>query len=209
MKRSKNFFYRINPNEVLGEAIFQEDKEQWFMQFFHDLRNDDPLSAKTDLAKEIIEEAHSFRAKRSRAGKASAEQRLTKDEQKGTYVQHMLNDVEQKETYVQHMLEDVGMCCNTSQPVAVAVAVAETKELKEGDKSPPLSPEKMMWDMGVKILTESGTPEKEARTFLGKHFRDNKIKLAEVISYIAVARPIDPKAYITKALQPEKPRLVM
>ena len=83
------------------------------------------------------------------------------------------------------------------------------KEIKEGDKSPPLSPEKMMWDMGVKILTESGTPEKEARTFLGKHFRDNKIKLAEVISYIAVARPIDPKAYITKALLPEKPRLVM
>jgi acyl transferase domain-containing protein len=115
MKKGKNFFYRINPCEVLSEVIFAEDKEKWFMQFFNDLRNDNPEAAVIPLAADIIMEAQGFRAKRSLAGKASAEQRAT-------HVEHMLKDVEHNTTSV--------------QPVAVAVAVAvaepttDTKDIK-------------------------------------------------------------------------------
>lgn len=91
---AKNFFYRVNPCEVLAEAIFSENKEFWFMQFFQDLKNDDPSSAKIDLARNIIQEAHEFRAKRSVAGKASVKQRTDRGQQKATHVQHMLPDDE-------------------------------------------------------------------------------------------------------------------
>jgi len=86
MKDSKNFFYRINPCEVLAEVIFSDNKEKWFLQFFSDLKNDDPEQAQLELSKQIIIEAHGFRAKRAVAGKASAEQRANKK-------QHMLTDV--------------------------------------------------------------------------------------------------------------------
>lgn len=122
MSKSKNFFYRINPNEVLGEVIFVENKEKWFLQFFNDLRKDDPETAVTDMAKGIILEAHGFREKRSKAGKASAEQRAIKEQQEATYVEHMLEDVEHE--------------INTTQPVAIAVAVTEAIPKKESKPKP-------------------------------------------------------------------------
>lgn len=100
MKKGKNFFYRVNPESVLSEltSINHDEWLQFFLNFFHDLRNDDPCDTKTDIAAIIIKESHNFRELRSKAGKAS---------------------VKQKATYVEHMLKDV-------QPIAVAVAVAET-----------------------------------------------------------------------------------
>lgn len=99
MKKQKNFFYRVNPESVLSEltSINHSEWLQFFLNFFHDLRNDDPTTAKTDIAGKIIIESHNFRELRSKAGKAS---------------------VQQKSTYVEHMLKDV-------QPVAVTVAVTE------------------------------------------------------------------------------------
>lgn len=102
MKKGKNFFYRVNPESVLSEltSINHDEWLQFFLNFFHDLRNDDPCDTKTDIAATIIKESHNFRELRSKAGKAS---------------------VKQKATYVEHMLKDV-------QPVAVAVAVIKEKE---------------------------------------------------------------------------------
>jgi uncharacterized phage protein (TIGR02220 family) len=98
VSKGKNFFYRINPLAVMAQVGFETNREQWFIQFFSDLINDDPGTAKIPLAAEIIKEAHNFRELRSKAGKASVKQ-------KGTYVQHMLKDV---------------------QPEAVAVTETET-----------------------------------------------------------------------------------
>ena len=100
---AKNFFYRINPTEVMAAAGFEVDREKWFIQFFRDLMADDPDKAETDLAAEYIREAHAFRDSRSAAGKASASKRQQK------YL-----DVEQESTRVEHTL-------NYVQPVAVTV----------------------------------------------------------------------------------------
>ena len=103
--KTKNFFYRVNPESVLSEltSINHDEWLQFFLNFFHDLRNDDIANTKTMIAGKIISESHNFRELRSKAGKAS---------------------VKQKATYVEHMLKDV-------QPVAVAVAVSSISTKKE------------------------------------------------------------------------------
>jgi len=134
--KGKNFFYRINPESVLSEMTSIDHSEwlQWFLNFFHDLRNDDPANAKTQLASNIILEAHNFRSKRAVAGKASAEQRATKEQHKSTNVEHMLNN---------------------AQPVAVAVAVAVTKEeSKDREKSCRFTPPTVE-EVGVYCLERS------------------------------------------------------
>lgn len=127
-KRTKNFFYRINPNEVLGEAIFQEDKEQWFLQFFNDLRNDDPENTKTDLAKEIIIEAHAFREKRSIAGKASAAQKHNKKKRKATNVEHMLDTC--LEVLQQNSTNSSSSKATAKKPYAENVSMTESEYQK-------------------------------------------------------------------------------
>lgn len=100
---AKNFFYRINPTEVMAAAGFEADREKWFIQFFRDLMGDDPDKAGTELAAEYIREAHEFRESRAEAGRASARKR-----------QQVLNNALQESTHVEHML-------NYVEPVAVAV----------------------------------------------------------------------------------------
>lgn len=100
---AKNFFYRINPTEVMAAAGFEADREKWFIQFFRDLMADDPDQAQTELAAEYIREAHDFRESRAEAGRASARKR-----------QQVLEDAQQKPTHVEHMF-------NYVEPVAVAV----------------------------------------------------------------------------------------
>lgn len=94
MKKGKNFFYRVNPTEVLAVVGFEKDRESWFLQFFRELQNDDIDAAKIPLAAQIISESNGFRALRAEAGKASAEKRTNKS-------QHMLTDVQQESTSVQ------------------------------------------------------------------------------------------------------------
>jgi hypothetical protein len=76
---------------------------------------------------------------------------------------------------------------------------------KEGDKSPV----DLIWTIGLRILTDAGASEKNARTFLGKHVKTNRERLAEVISQMAVNTPVEPIAYIEKALQPRKREVVV
>jgi len=108
---TKNFFYRVNPNEILAEltALPHDEWLKFLVNFFHDLRNDEPDKATTQIAAEIIREAHQFRAKRSIAGKASAQQRATN-------VEHMLSDVEQ--------------CSTSSSSSTEAITETETESLK-------------------------------------------------------------------------------
>ncbi len=77
MSKEKNYFFRVNPNEVLAELTTLNPDEwlKFLLNFFHDLRNDDAVIARTDLSRRTIEESHNFRQLRSNAGKKSAEQR--------------------------------------------------------------------------------------------------------------------------------------
>lgn len=106
--KNKNFFYRVNPESVLSELI-TINRDYWlqfFLDFFLDLRVDDPVNTKTEIAAQIIRESHNFRELRSKAGKASVQHKLNKG-------QHMFN-----------------ICSTQVEPVAVAVAVTESKDKK-------------------------------------------------------------------------------
>jgi len=101
-KDSKNYFFKINPNEVLGEAIYAENQLQWFLQFFRDLKNDDIDGAKIPLAKEILQESRDFKAKKSESGKTAMEKRwadhnkrITKDNKSITNDSNGITDVYQ------------------------------------------------------------------------------------------------------------------
>ena len=100
---AKNFFYRINPTEVMAAAGFEVDREKWFIQFFRDLMGDDPDQAVTKLAKEYIIEAHAYRETRSKGGQAKANK-----------YKQVLKDEQQESAYVVHMQKD-------AMPVAVTV----------------------------------------------------------------------------------------
>jgi len=127
---AKNFFYRINPTEVMAMAGFEADREKWFIQFFRDLMADDPDKAETELAAEYIREAHEFRESRAEAGRASARKR-----------QQVLENALQESTHVEHMLKDV-------QPVAVTV----TEDQK-------ILPTKKPSATSLKKKTTSGDPK--------------------------------------------------
>ena len=124
----KNFFYRINPTEVMAAAGFESDREKWFIQFFRDLMADDPDQAVTDLAREYIEEAHTYRETRSRGGIAKANK-----------YKQVLKDAQQESAYEVHMHKDampVAVAVTESQnllPVAVAPAPLKKKKTTTPD----------------------------------------------------------------------------
>lgn len=75
--------------------------------------------------------------------------------------------------------------------------------------SAPLGHKKVLFDLGVSILTKTGTPESSARTFLAKYAKQNEGKLAEVLGHLAAHPKIEPKAYIAGAFKPEARGLVI
>ena len=78
MGKGKNFFFKIDPLQVLRKAAMEKDKEPWFLQFFEDLCNDDADLAVVPLAADIIREANEFRKKKSEGGKKGMENRWGK-----------------------------------------------------------------------------------------------------------------------------------
>lgn len=98
-------------------------------------------------------------------------------------------------------------CPPTSQG-STGEAPGKHSELQEGKgrevKKPPAggtdSHDSTIWSVGLRLLTKAGTPEATARTFLGKHYKSHKEKLAEVIARLSLHPSPDPKAYIEKAL---------
>jgi hypothetical protein len=97
-------------------------------------------------------------------------------------------------------LENVTQCHDVSHNVT-SIDRTEQIDLKEGV---PHNLEDIIWKLGINILTSAGQSERNARTYLGKQCKNNKEKLAQVISQIAVNHPVDPVAYIEKAMQHKK-----
>ena len=73
-----------------------------------------------------------------------------------------------------------------------------------GDESPPDPLSETIWKTGVSLLVKTGSSESSARSFLGKHAKTNRSKLAEVIAFLAVNPAVEPKAYIEKGMQPQQ-----
>lgn len=75
--------------------------------------------------------------------------------------------------------------------------------------SSPLNPKEIIFDLGVSILTKTGTNESGARSFLAKFAKQDEGKLAEVVGYLAANPKVEPKAYIAAAFKPEARGLVI
>lgn len=71
----------------------------------------------------------------------------------------------------------------------------------------PEDPKATIWKLGVRLLVAAGDDERQARSFLGRNACVDESKLAEVIGYLSAHPKIEPKAYIAKAMQPEKREL--
>lgn len=158
MKKGKNYFYRVNPIEVLAEVIYAENKEKWFLQFFDDLKKDDPLDCKTELAREYIKEAHGYRLQRSKAGKASAEQRATD-------VEHSLTDVEHSDNETP-----------TSKQLAVSSKQLATTQSKVKIFVPPSVEEVHEY---MKSINFDGDPEKWHSFYSAKGWMIGKNKMKD------------------------------
>lgn len=78
-----------------------------------------------------------------------------------------------------------------------------------GEPRPGEDPDRMIWQIGVKLLAESGRDETAARKILGRHFKVDKAKLAQVIADMAISKPIDPVAYLERSMRPPERRAVV
>ena len=68
-----------------------------------------------------------------------------------------------------------------------------------GNGNPP-DPVKALFDSGVALLTRNGTPEKKARSLVGKwRSQVSDEKLAGIL--VGAGRATEPVAYVTKAVQ--------
>lgn len=70
-----------------------------------------------------------------------------------------------------------------------------------GDKS-PMTPTEIAYSYGLPILTTAGTPEKQARSFLGGLLKQDPDKLVDVLRECIRAKPIQPLEWIAKAMPP-------
>lgn len=70
-------------------------------------------------------------------------------------------------------------------------------------------PKEVIFDLGVSILTKTGTTESGARSFLAKFAKQDEGKLAEVLGHLAAHPKVEPKAYIAGAFKPEARGLVI
>lgn len=196
MKKGKNFFYRINPNEVLGEVIFASNKEEWFLQFFDDLRRDDAETAKIPLAAEIIRESDAFRAKRSKAGLASVQQKVNTS-------QHMLNKCSD---VLQQKSTSISISSNSSnRNSTVSETITEPKER-------PLKPLSEYSDDFVTFW--KSYPKKTAKGSAWLEWKKHKPPLEKVLESLEWQKTskkwqegfiLDPERYIKKRCWEDEP----
>lgn len=64
-------------------------------------------------------------------------------------------------------------------------------------------PVKAVFDVGVRILTGSGTPERQARSLIGRYRKDlhDDGRLLTILLSVERERPVDPVGYLAKAVQ--------
>lgn len=95
---------------------------------------------------------------------------------------------------------------NRKQPIPTVYT--EGKPSVTAAPSSP-DPKKAIFDLGVSILTKTGTTEGGARSFLAKYAKQDEGKLAEVLGHLAANAKVEPKAYIAAAFKPEARGLVI
>lgn len=68
---------------------------------------------------------------------------------------------------------------------------------------PPLTPTEIAFSYGLPLLTTAGTPERQARSFLGRLLQQDENKLVAVLRECIKAKPVQPLEWIAKAMLPE------
>ena len=71
MANTKNFYYRLEPNELFPEIVKMtiEERGEWITQVAIDLASSDEEKAETQFAKKLIAESYQFRNNRKEAGR--------------------------------------------------------------------------------------------------------------------------------------------
>lgn len=84
-----------------------------------------------------------------------------------------------------------------------SLLIPEEKKPASPDASASLSqePKKTLFDMGVSLLTNTGTPEGQARSFIAKYAKVDEAKLLEVLGGLAANPKAEPKSYIAAAMR--------
>lgn len=77
-----------------------------------------------------------------------------------------------------------------------------SEDKSSGDK-PPMTPTEIAYTYGLPILVNADTPEKQARSFLGKMLRQDEDKLVAVLRECIRAKPMQPLEWIAKAMLPD------
>lgn len=92
---------------------------------------------------------------------------------------------------------------------STSTSTSTSKNMTASPSSSPPDPKKAIFDLGVSILTKTGTTEGGARSFLAKYAKQDEGKLAEVLGHLAANAKVEPKAYIAAAFKPEVRGLVI
>ncbi len=92
---------------------------------------------------------------------------------------------------------------------STSTSTSTSKNMPASPSSSPPDPKKAIFDLGVSILTKTGTTEGGARSFLAKFAKQDEGKLAEVLGHLAAHPKVEPKAYIAGAFKPEARGLVI
>ena len=139
-----------------------------------------------------IEEYREFLNKKSNAGKASAERRKNN---RATGVEQQLNS----------SASDVQLTTN-QQPLTTN---HNSVSKDTGDKQ-PLTPDEIIFGYGVPLLTNAGSTDKSARSFLGSLRKAHGDEtLVNTLRDCIRAKPVQPLEWLAKALPPDgiKPKL--
>jgi hypothetical protein len=88
------------------------------------------------------------------------------------------------------------------QTPSVSSSTSVSSESKDSADKPP----DVIWGLGVQMLVRSGMEQDKARSFLGGLAKQHgKSQLATAIAQTSAANPANPKEYLVKAVQGNKP----
>lgn len=135
-----------------------------------------------------IAEYRAFLDKKSNAGKASAERRKNI---RSTGVEQVLDS----SATTEQLTTNQQPITNNHKPNSVS---------KDTGVKTPLSPDEIIFGYGVPLLTNGGTAEKQARSFLGglRKVHGDEV-LVNTLRECIKAKPLQPLEWLAKALPPD------
>lgn len=92
---------------------------------------------------------------------------------------------------------------NSKAPNPITNPITNTSEPNGSGGKPPMSPDEIIFGYGLSLLTNAGTPEKQARSFLGglrKAHQDDEI--VDALRDCIRAKPLQPLEWLAAALPP-------